>query len=50
VSAWGTLDADQGCLVDDIIKTSRSTGLRDLLFAIATHDSFRAATSASVTP
>jgi hypothetical protein len=50
VAAWGTLDADQACLVDDIIKTSRSTGLRDLLFAIATHDSFRAASSAPVTP
>ena len=51
VSAWGTLDADHACLVDDIIATARSNGLRDLLFAIATHDSFRAAAgAASVTP
>jgi hypothetical protein len=50
VSAWGTLEADEACLVDDIIKTSRSTGVRDLLFAIATHDSFRAAGAPSVTP
>jgi len=52
--AWGSVDAGwQDCLVDQVLTSSPSLGLRDLLFTVATHDSFRIATVAdagAVTP
>ncbi len=41
--AWGSVDAGwQDCLVDQVLTSSPTLGLRDLLFTVATHESFRA--------
>ncbi|HEY1098570.1 MAG TPA: DUF1592 domain-containing protein [Myxococcota bacterium] len=42
--AWGSVDAGwQECLVNQVMSSSPSMGLRDLLFAVATDESFRKA-------
>ena len=47
--AWGSVDAGwQDCLVDQVLTSSPSLGLRDLLFTVATHESFRIATVADI--
>lgn len=53
--AWGSVDAGwQDCLVEQVLATSPSLGLRDLLFTVATHESFRIAsvpdTAGAVSP
>lgn len=42
--AWGDLDVGfNDCLVDDVLAKAPARGVRDLIAAIATHKSFRAA-------